>query len=235
MSEENIFNEDQSLENEVPPEQNPLPPELADLVGEGKKYKTMQDALKSIPHAQNHIQKLEEDLSKYKEEVAKAKAMEELLEEFKQQAKESQYQPPAEPLDQRPPVDIDSAVEAALARKEAQRAAKANAEVVIKAFKDTFGDEGEARFIQLAQENGLPIPYLNTLAQTSPSAVLKLAGLTKSAAPSVPHSASSVNTEANFSSNQELSARVNMVGASSKDVTQAWKNARLKAEKLING
>ena len=224
MSEENIFNADPALESVANPAPtvDALPPEVAELVGEGKKYKTAQDALKSIPHAQTHIQRLEEELALSKAEVAKAKAVDELLEELRKQPLQST---PAQSATPQAPLDINSAVEAALARKEAQLVAKANAAAVIETFQKVYGEQSEAQFIKLAQETGLSVPYLNNLAMTSPSAVLKLAGLTKSAQPNIPHSSSSVNTEASFSNNQELSAKVPLVGASSKDVLKAWRNA----------
>ena len=237
MSEENIFQADQPTEIVVEspaPVQDALPPEVAELVGEGKKYKTTADALKALPHAQAHILKIEADNAALKEEVTKRAAMEELLNEFKQQGLSTREAVPQAQDNRSQPVDINSAVEAALARKEAQLIAKANADQVIGAFKGAFGDDGEAQFVKLAQENGLSVQYLNNLAQTSPNAVLKLAGLKKGDTPSVPHSQSSVNTESNFSSNQDISAKVKMVGSSTKDVMNAWKNAGIKAERLRN-
>lgn len=234
MSEENIFTADPALETAP---QNPVPqapafsPEVAEFVGEGKKYKSAEDALRSIPHAQTHIQRLEEELAASKAEVVKARAIDELLDEMR---KQGTPQPQAASVQPSAPVDIDSAVEAALERKEALLLSKNNAETVINTFKATFGEQSEAQFIRLAQENGLSVAYLNNLAMTSPSAVLKLAGLTKSVQPSVPHSTSSVNPSAAFSSTQELSAKVKMTGASTREVLQAWKNAGLKAEKIVN-
>jgi len=38
-----------------------IPPEVAELIGEGKKYATIEAALKSIPHAQTHISRLEQE------------------------------------------------------------------------------------------------------------------------------------------------------------------------------
>lgn len=236
MSESTIFTDDQSVEPVV---ENPvpitpaIPPEVVEFVGEGKKYKSMEDALKSIPHAQTHIQKLEEELAAQRMELEKSKAMEELLKEFKQQ---NAGTPSTEPQIQQQPnesVDIDQVVEKALARKEAERAAQANANAVISAFRDAFGDEGKAKYEKLAEETGLPLASLNNLAKTAPEAVLKLAGLTKKVGGSVPHSTSTVNSSA-VPNGGEASAKVKMVGASSKDVVQAWRNAGVKAANKFN-
>ena len=59
MSEETIFdqstNEDQNIDTSITNSQ--LPTEVLDFVGDGKKYSSVEDALKSVPHAQKHIQK----------------------------------------------------------------------------------------------------------------------------------------------------------------------------------
>lgn len=236
MSEPSIFTGDQPVEpvvqSPVPPTPT-VPPEVAEFVGEGKKYKSMEDALKSIPHAQTHIQKLEEELAAQRMELEKSKAMEELLKEFKQQ---SAATPSTEPqVQQQPnsPVDVTKVVEEALARKEAERLAQANASAVISAFNAAFGSEGPAKYEKLAEETGMPLAYLNNLAKTAPEAVLKLAGLTKKSATSVPHSAPSINPSA-VQTGGEVSAKVKMVGSSSKDVLQAWKNAGVKAANKFN-
>jgi len=68
---------------------------------------------------------------------------------------------------------------------------------------------------------------------TSPEAVLKLAGIKKDQ--SVGKPSSSVNTEGNFNSQtQELSARVPLVGATTKDVVNAWKIAGEKVKQRNN-
>ena len=202
-----------------------VPPEVAELVGAGKKYATAAEALKALPHAQSHILKIEEDNANLRRELEKAKAMEELLDEFKKQGTQ-QYgstTPPAQPAPTADLTNVDSVVEAILARKEAERQAKQNAQAVMDAFQHEFGAEAEARFVKLSQEIGMPVEQLNSLAVTSPEAVFKLAGIKKPAP--VGKNTSTVNTAGSFSQPQgELSAKVPK-GASTKDLVNAWKNA----------
>ena len=69
----------------------------------------------------------------------------------------------------------------------------------------------------------MPVEQLNTLAVTSPEAVLKLAGIKKPVNLGKP--TSTVNTQGSFSQPQgELSAKVPK-GASTKDLVNAWKIA----------
>lgn len=233
MSDENIFNSDQEVKAVTPnpaPADIPLPPEVQEFVGEGKKYKSLQDALKSIPHAQAHIQNLERELTEAKTEAAKARAMDELFEEInKSRADTAPQTPPAS--SNTPDIDINGAVEEVLARRESQKVAKENADKVISAFYEKFGDQSEAQFIKLAEENGMPLAYLNTLAQTSPQVVLKLAGMVAAPKKDVPHTTSTVKTEGSFNTApQDLSAKVPLVGASTKDVLAAWNVAGIKAK-----
>ena len=95
MSEDNKIadpntNEGQNQDNSAP--QFQIPTEAVELVGEGKKYSSVEDALKSVPHAQKHIQTLESELATLKEELSKRKTTEELLDEIK-----SGIQPQATP------------------------------------------------------------------------------------------------------------------------------------------
>lgn len=237
MSDTSIFTEPTSTVEPVvtnPPADIELPPEVTEFVGDGKKYKTLQDALKSIPHAQTHIQKLEQELESARTEATKAKALEELLEEIRKQKEAS---PPVAPTPQvatqtTPPVDIDKKVEEALARKEAARIAEANRQAVKSAFEQVYGSESEAYYIKLAEENHMPLAVMNQLAVTSPEAVLKLAGL-KKAPPNVAKPTSSVNTAAIQNTQpQELSARVPS-GATTKDLTNAWKIAGQKVQQKL--
>lgn len=203
-----------------------VPPEIAELIGEGKKYKTVDDALKSVPHAQKHIQTLEEENARIKQELEKRKAAEELLDEIRSGiTSPAQTTPVQTGID---PSQIEGTIEALLAKKEAQRTATQNITTVVSKFTETFGDKqkGEEAFYKLAQDTGLTPEYLNRLAATSPQAIFKLAGMdvTKPPVPGKP--TSTVNTQALSQNNQqELSAKVSMVGASTKDVVTAWRNA----------
>ena len=58
-----------------------IPTEAQDLVGEGKKYSSAEEALRSVPHAQQHIKTLEEEMAELKEELSKRKTTQELLDE----------------------------------------------------------------------------------------------------------------------------------------------------------
>jgi hypothetical protein len=229
---ENIFQADQSVNSEVEVQQPVVPQELSEIVGEGKKYATVEQALKSVPHAQKHIQTLEEELNVVKQELEKRKTAEALVEEFKNQGfPKSETTPQVEGL------SVDSVAEivkSQLSQLEIERKAKENTTQVVGAFKAKFGDKAEEMFIKVAQESGIPVAALNQLSASSPSAVYKLAGI-DAPTKAVTKPTSSVNTESLQlnQSHQELSAKVRQ-GATTKDVTTAWRIAGEKVKQKLS-
>jgi len=225
MSEDNKITEpstnaDQNQDNQQP--QFQIPTEAADFVGDGKKYNSVEDALKSVPHAQKHIQTLESELAAAREELAKRRTTEELLDEIK-----SGIQPQATPAGTEFDQDkLLQLVDQTLEVKERQKTAKSNADTVASKFTEKYGSKAEEVYNSIARESGLTVQQLNNLAASSPKIVLKLAGLEGTSAPVAGKPTSSVNTEAlnqKVDPNQ-LSARVKQ-GATTKDLVNAWKIA----------
>ena len=205
---------------------------MIEFVGEGKKYATVEAALKSVPHAQKHIMTLEEELANAKAELEKRRTAEELVEQIKNQGfPKSETTPQTEGLSADSVAEI---VKSQLSQLEVERKAKENTTQVVKAFQAKFGEKAEEMFIKVAEESGIPIAALNNLSASSPSAVFKLAGID---APNkaITKPTSSVNTEALQLNqpHQELSAKVKQ-GATTKDVTNAWRIAGEKVKQKLS-
>lgn len=200
-----------------------IPTEAQDLVGEGKKYSNAEEALKSVPHAQNHIQTLESELAELKTELSKRKTTQELLDEIKSGVK------PVENTTQEVGLNQDTVMELVnntLKQNEQKKLAQANASQVASKFSEKYGSNAEAVYNSLAKDLNLTPTKLNELAATSPNLVLRLADLEPSVQNSVTRPSSSVNTEA-LAANKpkaEVSARVPR-GASTKDLVNAWRAA----------
>ncbi len=232
MTDQTIFNDDQSVNTNVPPVVQPatptIPQELVEFVGEGKKYASVEAALKSVPHAQSHIQKLEQELAQSKAELEKRKAAEELLEDIKKGITQPGDTPPKVDLSQ----DVVSEIVKKVIQKEkVEEIALSNQQSVVSSFTQAFGENAEAKFVEIAKENGLSIEQFNQLAATSPEAVLKLAGLKKQTQP-VGYSTGSINTQAINQPKQPETASIRVKpGASTKDVMAAWQAA---GEKVLN-
>lgn len=211
------------------PTQPQLPPEVAEFIGEGKKYASLEDALRSIPHAQKHIQTLEQEAKEIRERLEAQETLKEMLEAVRSNTPQDPPKSPTTPVID--PANLTQIVNQTIEQREAQNRAKANIATVVSTFQTKFGDKAEEVYEALAKENGLPLSSLNQLAATSPVALLRLAGLDHKQTPA-PKMQSSVNTEA-FRSNQppaELSAYVGP-NPSTKKMVEAWKNA---GEKVRN-
>ena len=198
-----------------------IPTEAQDYVGEGKKYKSPEDALKSVPHAQEHISTLEAELAEVKEELTKRKTTQELLDEIKsgQQVEATTSQPEVNQD------TLEQLVQNTLERRDQAAHAKTNATSVSSKFTEKYGSAAEATYNQIAKESGLTVQQLNSLAATSPNAVLKLAGLDAKVSTETSKSTGTVNTQTLTGNPSEVaSARVRQ-GASTKDLVRAWKIA----------
>lgn len=232
---ENIFEGSTNPEVVSAVSSNPttaIPTEIAEFVGEGKKYKSVEDALKAVPHAQTHIQKLEDEAKQLREELAKRQTTEELLEELRASGlPQGQTQQSSAPVVTTE--SVEQTVAKLLAQKDAQSKAQANVAKVVSAFESSFGDKAKAEEIynRVATESGLTVQMLNNLAATSPEAVLKLAGLNSKQQAPVGKVQSTVNTESlSQGATSELSARVPK-GATTKDLVNAWRIAGQKIGK----
>lgn len=179
MTENNIFldstqnqegKQEQQVKNDIPV----VPPELAEYVGEGKKYKSVQDVHKAFPHAQSRIATLEEENARIKAELEARKSTEALLEDIKKDIVPQNVVTPT-PQVQMP--DISSVVRQELERSEKEKLARTNQLEVVNKFKESFGDQAEVQFNKLAADLGVPIASLNALASSSPLALYKLAGI----------------------------------------------------------
>jgi hypothetical protein len=208
-----------------------IPTEAVDFIGSGKKYQTPEDALKSVPHAQKHIQTLESELAQVKEELTKRKTAAELLDDIKSGLTQENT-PQAVEIDQD---KLQQIVNQTLSAKEKQKAMEANTSTVASKFTEKFGNNAEQVYNNIALEAGLSVQQLNSLAALSPNAVLKLAGLDKTTQTVPTKSTGSVNTEQfnNSNSSNTLSAKVPK-GASTRDLVNAWKAAGEKVKQKIS-
>lgn len=199
---------------------------LEDLLGSIRKedgslkYKSAEDAIKSIPHAQSHIATLERELQELREKLATSKTAEEILENFKSSETKEKPSAPTVDLSQ-----IESLLEKKLHQNEQQKIYKENITNVMDTITRVYGDKANEIFKKAAQDAGLPISEMNRLAASSPNAVFKLIGLDQKPTQAPARSSSSINTGnlPNQQFQQEYSAKVK--GNSTKDLVNSWNNA----------
>jgi hypothetical protein len=130
---------------------------------------------------------------------------------------------------------LEQTIASVLSQKEAQNIAKANTSKVVSAFQAKFGDrvKAEEMYVKIAEEADMSVADLNALAARSPAAVLKLAGIGGAVPGVVTKPNSSVNTEALTGAPSTEQSAVVKMGASTKDVVNAWKIAEQKVLKRL--
>jgi len=202
-----------------------VPDSAKDLIGDGKKYANVEAALASLPHAQEHITKLESENAQVREQLTRSKTAEEFLAEVKKTNTVETVE--AQPV---PEVDlsvVEQMVANTITANEAQKVAQDNTKAVVDKLTAHYGSKEKAEevYIEQATALGLGLAGLNQLAATSPDAVYKMLGLASGGSSNV-HTTSTVNTEALGTQTKEpVAAPTIMAGATYKDSINAWNAA----------
>ena len=235
MTEETIFNADDkpavaTETTAVTDTQTPalvIPTELQGMIGEGKKYATVEAALASIPHAQSHISTLETENAAMKESVTASKSVKELIDDLRSTTT-SEETPSKVEVNQ---TDIAAIVAQELQKADKNKTKKQNQTTVAQKFKEKFGEKGEEKYNKLANDSGLSIADLNILASTSPSAIFKMAGLDNAGTKDIPPTTGgTVNTQAlHGDSSENTTSKVKTFNT--KDVAVGWRIAGEMAKK----
>lgn len=178
-------------------------PTVDQLVGEGKKYATVDELAKAYTNADMFISQLKTETEGLRGELNQRMAAEELFQKIVQ-AKQEPSPPVAAPKEDHPVGDTDQQPDLAqvvreqLLAVESERTAKQNADAVTARMLQEFGDEAKANqvIVAKARELGVSIEFLQDVAIKSPAAFYQTIGLTATptSVPSV--SRGDVNTAA---------------------------------------
>jgi hypothetical protein len=224
MSEENLFAEDTATTETpaAPQTQQPsLPEEVLALVGTGKKYATPEDALRSVPHAQAHIARLEEEMRELRERAAQAKAIDDVYEALtSRQQSESVATTIAPVVDER---FIDAVLERKLEEQKRAEEKRVNLNKVKDTLTAKFGEKAPEVFKKKAEELGINEGFLTDLAAKSPVAALELFGANAKEKVSTAVPSGSINPQAFVQNQQPAPPKAVMAGASTSDLLSAWR------------
>jgi len=138
------------------------------------KYKTVEDAIKGLAAAQEHISRLEAENSDYKGKVEKSNTLQDVVDAL-QKSREGQ-EPEKGSSSQIDEATLSAMLEQVVDKKEAQNTAKQNAALVVAQFKEAYGSEAEAKYNEAVAATGLSKSDVNALASKSPTAAMKLLG-----------------------------------------------------------
>lgn len=171
---------------------------MEQLVGEGKKYASVEEMAKAFVHGQHHIQTLEQETAALRETSQKAKSIEDVLAAIK--GTDTQ-EPDQQPQDQQQPTGSELSVAEQIAAAFAERDQKsvaeqqdANRQEVITELGKLYGTEASQIYTKVGNDLGI---NLDELAGKSPAAVLKLVSDARPAQqhqPSMPNSTQRTQT-----------------------------------------
>lgn len=178
------------------------------LVGEDKKFKTVEDLAKGKAESDAYIEELTAKLAKLEEEKSKGDHALTLLEELKKKGETGEPADTSsnktEPADNQNTSDgvsaddLKSLVKDALAEQQSQEVAKANVEKVNSKLLEVYGDTDKAKAAikNKASELNVSVSYLEDVAKGNPTVFFKLiSDGTKETTLSAPHTSS--RSEAN--------------------------------------
>lgn len=229
---EDLFEADQpQIES---PSESPTPAAsdqlLASIVNdEGlPKYSSVEDALKALQSAQEHIKRIEGENADYREKVTKATTMEDILKALK--PGEAAPAPAAIAPKNTEELDIESVVIKALEDREAKQVQQTNTQTVVTKIKELYGEKASEIFYQKAEALGIGKADINALAQKSPAAVFRLLGIeAKQSTPTV----SGIRSEALTTQTSERPTHRAMAHGSSAALVSAWKQTQEKVNKRL--
>lgn len=202
-----------------------------------QKYKTVQEALNALGHAQNYIpqlkqsqQELEQKLNDALGKLSKMDTLEQTLQQLTQQ----QSQTPTQGSGALSKEEIAALLEQQLSQRESQQKQSQNLQTVVNKVKEVHGEKASEAFYKKAEELGMTKEEFNSFAAQRPQAVLQLLGLdkvgTQQRTPSQGfNSAAFQPQESSLVSRNQKPA---LVGATTFDLQEESANARKMVDEL---
>lgn len=237
---QSVFSQEPTAPQAVTPASQPvvpapapvLPTEVAALVGVGKKYATAEEALRSVPHAQAHIDTIQAELAQSKidnaamaEELTKRQTAEEVISQMQQHVNAPAATP--QTLDQAE--IMKAAKQAAVEEVRAtslQDKYTANEAAVSSKMKELYGDKTTDVIRDKAIELNVDPSYLQQTAQSNPTLFYNIMGI-KDTTPTPKRTQASNMTSIEGTvaqgNHQPAPKKSVLAGATSAELVNEWK------------
>lgn len=156
---------------------------LNELVGEGKKFKTVQDLAKGKAIADNFVERLKTELSELRTQLRARNTVEELLAKKNSTNVDTtsadNQQDTGENVNNGAPSlkDLESLLDRKLTEKEQLTARQRNLEQVKNTLIDNWGTDFPRKLAEVARQNGYSQQMLDQMAQENPNAFYRLVDL----------------------------------------------------------
>jgi hypothetical protein len=155
---------------------------VAELVGEGKKFKEIKDLAKGKVESDRYIEVLTKKLDDAVKELNTRTSLDTFLDKMK--GGQQQQEPAVTPTPSGTPQDLDDSVleqklAEILSRRDQQTSAQKNMTTVIETLTNQFGGAEQAKLVinHKAKEVGMTPSALRQIAEQSPEAFFRLTGI----------------------------------------------------------
>ena len=176
---------------------------LDTLVGEGKKFKTVEDLAIGKVQSDEFIEQLQTETAGLREDLGKRVSVEEAISNLKKSGVNNDNGGDTSPA-QLSPDDIQSIVTKTLTETQTAQTYNKNLDVTSNLMTEKFGEKAAETLQNKAQSLNLSVQELKDIAGKSPDAFKELMGLTQKQTSGTPQSSGgTVNTELISSLNSE--------------------------------
>lgn len=170
-----------AIDNPFETNSNDTEYKLEDLVGENKKFKTVEDLVKGKIQSDDYIEVLKADLAKKEAELTNKMS----LEDFYQKIKTNQpdQRTDGQTVTTKPedsvttPQDINKTVLDTLNRIESERSIRSNEQRVVQKLQEVWGNDSEKKLKEKAAELSTTVSDLREIARQNPEVFFKLTDL----------------------------------------------------------
>ena len=176
--------------------------ELDSLVGEGKKFKTVEELARGKKEADAFINRLQEELQGLRSELSEKEEARKMVEELRKELLEHKEPAPTKDASSTQ-VDIKSAVAEQLKELEAKKTAEDNLKFINEKMAEKYGKDAKEIVTKKAALMGVSKDFLQSVALQSPKAFLSMMGIEESSEPSPKQQAGAQKTSVSSSVNIE--------------------------------
>lgn len=155
----------------------------AELVGEGKKFKTDQDLARSVAEKDLFIPQLQRELAELREDLSKRKTVEEVLGTLQQTPIQPKVGEPAAGGSENTALNeetigklVREQVSNTLQQHTAETAAKQNVDLVVNTLTQVWGADYATKLEEATAALGVSKDFATSLARSQPKVLLKLIG-----------------------------------------------------------
>lgn len=181
------------------------------------KYTDVAQALDSIPHAQEHIQTIEGENATLKSELAKAQAAKELLEKAAGNTNPANTGLTAEEVAK---ITQQTLQDNAETSRKADNVNSVNAK-----FSELYGNKAADQMKALAADSGMTVDAIKELAEKSPLAVYRMAGIDSQSKPTPKTPGDGVGDNFQPPTREVNPPKAVMSGASTQQMVENWRAA----------